>query len=407
MKDKRSAVILQKTFEGISDGFAYCEVLTNKSNGVLDYRFLLVNSSFELQLNRNVGSTVGKTVREINLTIEQSWIDILGSFTIDGEQANFTYFDADTERNYQINTFSEEHDRFAIVIRDITAEASSSTELVSQRSVNEKCNIELVLANKELIVEIDTYNMYTADLEIANIELLLQKGKRKKRAARLVVATKELAFQKSAKEKRSRELTIAKKELQVQKIKKEKIVSELIILKNKSQHSERIKSYFLAKMSREIREPLNGILGLSGLLNTPNLTNNERHDYINIIEGFGGRVLVELDQLVSFFKPNFMQFEQVIQLNIYSNLSVTELASICNMSLSSFKRKFAELYTISPIKYFMKIKIENACELLKDSNNSISNIASEVGFYSVTTFNRAFKSRLGKSPSEFRMNETD
>jgi AraC-like DNA-binding protein len=117
-------------------------------------------------------------------------------------------------------------------------------------------------------------------------------------------------------------------------------------------------------------------------------------------------VLVELDLLVSLFKPNYMQFEEVIKENISLNLSVRELALLCNMSLSSFKRKFAELYIITPIKYFKKLKLEKACDLLKDLDIQISNIAPEVGIYSLTTFNRSFKSYYGKSPSQFRMDET-
>ena len=118
-------------------------------------------------------------------------------------------------------------------------------------------------------------------------------------------------------------------------------------------------------------------------------------------------MLIELDYLTSLFKPNFMKFEEVIKKNIYSNISVNELAILCNMSLSSFKRKFAEIYIVSPIKYLMIIKLQKASELLEDKNNLISNIAHEVGFESLTAFNRSFKAYYGKAPSKFRLNEID
>jgi len=111
----------------------------------------------------------------------------------------------------------------------------------------------------------------------------------------------------------------------------------------------------------------------------------------------------ELDFLASMFKPHFIKFEEVIRNNQYANLSLDELAALCHMSLSSFKRKFQEVYNDSPIKYLSKKKLLKATELLKDKNNRISDIAYDVGFESLSTFNRAFKAQYGKSPSEYRL----
>lgn len=114
----------------------------------------------------------------------------------------------------------------------------------------------------------------------------------------------------------------------------------------------------------------------------------------------------ELDFLASLFKPNFIKFEEVIRNNQYAILTVDELAALCHMSLSSFKRKFQEVYSDSPIKYLSKKKILKAAELLKDKNNRISDIAYDVGFESLSTFNRTFKSHYGKSPSEYRLSQS-
>jgi AraC-like DNA-binding protein len=111
----------------------------------------------------------------------------------------------------------------------------------------------------------------------------------------------------------------------------------------------------------------------------------------------------ELDFLSSLFKPNFIKFEEVIQNNQYANLTLEELAALCHMSLSSFKRKFQAVYNDSPIKYLSKKKLLKAAELLKDKTNRISDIAYDVGFESLSTFNRAFKAQYGKSPSEYRL----
>jgi AraC-like DNA-binding protein len=115
----------------------------------------------------------------------------------------------------------------------------------------------------------------------------------------------------------------------------------------------------------------------------------------------------ELDFLSAMFKPNFALFEAVIQFNLYSNMALEELATLCHMSLSSFKRKFKEMYSESPIKYLSKMKIERAKELLQNKDFRVSDIAYDTGFESLTTFNRSFKSQTGRSPSEYRLNQID
>jgi len=111
----------------------------------------------------------------------------------------------------------------------------------------------------------------------------------------------------------------------------------------------------------------------------------------------------QLDFLSALFKPLDIEFKSTIQNNIYSNLSLDELARLSHLSTSSFKRKFNEVFKSSPRKYISQKKIEKAAELLKSDNLRISDIAYDVGFDSLATFNRNFTSTYGKSPTEFRL----
>lgn len=114
----------------------------------------------------------------------------------------------------------------------------------------------------------------------------------------------------------------------------------------------------------------------------------------------------ELDFLASMFKPAFAKFEEVIQRNLYVNLKLSELAALCHLSPSSFKRKFREVYGESPIRYISKRRIDRAAELLKNEDLLISEVAYDTGFDSLTTFNRNFKARFGQSPSEYRLSQS-
>lgn len=111
----------------------------------------------------------------------------------------------------------------------------------------------------------------------------------------------------------------------------------------------------------------------------------------------------QLDFLSGLFRQNDLDFKKVIQENLYVNLSVEELSQLAHLSVSSFKRKFKETFSESPKKYITRKKIEKAAELLKISDERVSNIAYDVGFESVGTFNRNFITFYGKSPSEFRV----
>jgi len=111
----------------------------------------------------------------------------------------------------------------------------------------------------------------------------------------------------------------------------------------------------------------------------------------------------QLDFLAALFKPAEIAFKKTIQNNLYANLSLDEIAALCHLSTSSFKRKFKETYNDSPKKYIARKKVEKAARLLKSQELRVSDIAYDVGFESVATFNRNFSGIYGKSPSEYRL----
>ena len=73
---------------------------------------------------------------------------------------------------------------------------------------------------------------------------------------------------------------------------------ELIIAKNKAEESDQLKTEFINNMSHEIRTPMNGILGFSSFLDSPDLTNKEQKQYINIIQSSGNQLLRIIDDIL-------------------------------------------------------------------------------------------------------------
>ena len=55
--------------------------------------------------------------------------------------------------------------------------------------------------------------------------------------------------------------------------------------------------------------------------------------------------------------------------------------------------------------YFNNIKLKYACKLLETSNFTVLEIASRIGYSSLSHFNRIFKAKFGCTPKEYRQKE--
>ena len=109
--------------------------------------------------------------------------------------------------------------------------------------------------------------------------------------------------------------------------------------------------------------------------------------------------------LNNLFNPTTVFFKDVIEAHLYSMLSMEDLASLTNKSLSAFKRKFKEVYETSPANYIKNKRLEKASKLLKITNLSISDISFECTFNDLAHFSNSFKSKFKLTPSEYRLDQ--
>ena len=77
---------------------------------------------------------------------------------------------------------------------------------------------------------------------------------------------------------------------------------KLVEAKEKAEESDRLKSAFLANMSHEIRTPMSGILGFLTLLNEPDLSEENKSTYINIVTQSGQRLLETINDIIEISK---------------------------------------------------------------------------------------------------------
>lgn len=84
-----------------------------------------------------------------------------------------------------------------------------------------------------------------------------------------------------------------------------------------------------------------------------------------------------------------------------SQMSISFVASQFDLSNSYFSFFFKEQMGIKFSDYIEKLRIEKACELLKEEKYNIDEVAKMVGYTNAHTFRRAFKKVVGILPSEF------
>jgi AraC-like DNA-binding protein len=83
-------------------------------------------------------------------------------------------------------------------------------------------------------------------------------------------------------------------------------------------------------------------------------------------------------------------------------LSLTKVARVVNMNANYLSENFKQVTGINFVEYVAGTRFANACDLLRNANLRITEIAFAAGFQSLSQFNRVFKRFSGKSPTQYR-----
>lgn len=91
-----------------------------------------------------------------------------------------------------------------------------------------------------------------------------------------------------------------------------------------------------------------------------------------------------------------------IKKNYMMNFPIEDLADMCHLSQTHFRRVFHEIMNTSPLNHLNTTRILQSCILLRTTEESILSISEQVGFRSVSSYNRHFSEIMGTQPSEWR-----
>jgi len=92
----------------------------------------------------------------------------------------------------------------------------------------------------------------------------------------------------------------------------------------------------------------------------------------------------------------------IVTTHYLSPLQVPDFAGLCAMSLSSFKRRFQNIYGTPPARWLTRIRLEHARSMVINSNLSVSEICEASGYRDVSSFIRAFRRYFGITPAALR-----
>ncbi len=99
----------------------------------------------------------------------------------------------------------------------------------------------------------------------------------------------------------------------------------------------------------------------------------------------------EIDMAIAYIKANCGQ-----------SISLLDIAKHANLSPNYFVRKFKERTGYAPLQFACIMKMERAKYLIEQTQDSISSIMEELGFYDASYFCKLFKKYCGYSPKKFR-----
>ena len=91
-----------------------------------------------------------------------------------------------------------------------------------------------------------------------------------------------------------------------------------------------------------------------------------------------------------------------IENNYAQHFTIEDLAALCHWSPTHFRRVFNSIMNTSPLDFVNNTRITKACMMLRTTEDSILNISENVGFRSISSFNRYFIKKMQMSPRDYR-----
>lgn len=101
------------------------------------------------------------------------------------------------------------------------------------------------------------------------------------------------------------------------------------------------------------------------------------------------------------------KFLEYIEQHYSEDVALSDIAGSANVSKSECLRCFKLSMQTTPYKYLMEVRLSKAAELLKKTDEPVSEISSKTGFHQMSYFGKCFWEKTGYSPKEYRIRKIE
>ena len=260
--------------------------------------------------------------------------------------------------------------------------SKANAELIFQNKENKILVAELIIANQELIYQNQEKEKRAKELIVANTELKFQNEEKENRAAELIIANQELAFQNQEKQKRADELIVANTELEFQNQEKENRAAELIIANQELafQNQEKqnranelvIANQELEFQNKEKEKRANELLIANKEIESfTYISSHDLQEPLRKIQSFSGRIFVEEYDNLSAMGKYYVERTKLSALHMqtlindllaYSRTNTTQRKFV-NSDLNQVVKEALEMLKEEVQDRDAIIEIKNLCEV--------------------------------------------
>lgn len=111
---------------------------------------------------------------------------------------------------------------------------------------------------------------------------------------------------------------------------------------------------------------------------------------------------VPLQHVLGTTQPKLLELVALMEANIEEVIEMDELAGYVNLSRRQMERLFQKYLDCSPSRYYLRLRLLRARQLLKQSTMSIIDIAAACGFVSSPHFSKCYREQMGIPPRDER-----
>ena len=101
-------------------------------------------------------------------------------------------------------------------------------------------------------------------------------------------------------------------------------------------------------------------------------------------------------------KDGVIQSIEYMRENIHGNVTLQDLATAAGLSVSHYCSVFKKKTMQSPLNLYTSMKVQRACQMLQNRDQTIKSIAYSLGFFDQYHFSKVFKQIMGASPKHFK-----